>query len=349
MLGKAREGNLNIRPVRLIDSREQYDGPGKNRKYQVACLTIPGRYGRIPMELRHLRYFAAVAEEQNITRAAARLNVSQPPLSRQIRDLEDELGVALLERGAKSVRLTEAGRVFLDETRAVLARVEEARKALQAFKEGCTGEIHVGYAPSLMVELLPHGLREFQKSSPSVRVTLHDFSSAEMLAGLRGGTLDVALTIEPARQAMTGLVFHKLREYGVRIAMHPGHILAAGPAVDFTKAAGEKLICYTRKDYPEYHEWLERLFGSAGLHPQPAEEHDSSSSLIAAVESGRGVALVPQSFVCFAGARLKLLPLDPPPADFPVGVVRRKGPVDRKVADFIAAVQKPVPARPAMD
>src|SRR5215813_8058202 len=101
------------------------------------------------MELRHLRYFVAVAETENVTRAAHKLHVSQPGLSRQIRDLEDELGFPLLERSAKSVRLTEAGRVFLTEARAVLQRADEAVSAAKAVATGANGELHVGYAPSL--------------------------------------------------------------------------------------------------------------------------------------------------------------------------------------------------------
>src|SRR3954469_22837844 len=99
------------------------------------------------MELRHLRYFVAVAEEENVTRAAARLHVSQPPLSRQIRDLEEELGVELFERAAKSIRLTEAGRVFLVEARAVLERAKLAEQTVKALGGGLSGELNVGYAP----------------------------------------------------------------------------------------------------------------------------------------------------------------------------------------------------------
>src|SRR5438876_2896743 len=171
------------------------------------------------MELRHLRYFVAVAEEQNVTRAAARLHVSQPPLSRQIRDLEDELGVALFEHGAKAVRLTEAGKVFLTEARAVLQRADEAVQMTKAVASGQRGEIHVGYAPSLSVELLPRALRFFQEANPDVRVQLHDMSTQEMLRGLRGDKLHVALLIQVSAKVLTGLVFEELHRYAVCVAV----------------------------------------------------------------------------------------------------------------------------------
>src|SRR5687768_10104497 len=145
------------------------------------------------MELRHLRYFIGVAEEENVSRAALKLHVSQPALSRQIRDLEDELGFSLLERSAKSVRLTEAGRSFLTEARAVLRRAEEAVGAARSIASG--GELHVGYAPSLTARILPQTLRAFQAELPKVRVRLHDFSTEEMLAGLREGKLQLAFVV----------------------------------------------------------------------------------------------------------------------------------------------------------
>ncbi|MES2705890.1 MAG: LysR substrate-binding domain-containing protein [Verrucomicrobiota bacterium] len=291
------------------------------------------------MELRHLKYFSAVAEEENISRAAARLHVSQPPLSRQIRDLEDELGVELLERGAKSVRLTPAGRIFAGEARAVLDRVEAAVQAVQAFAKGGLREIHLGYAPSLTVELLPHALREFQTRSPGVRVTLHDLSTEEILDGIRKETLHAALTIQPPPKSMTGLIFEELRKYSVRVAAHPAHPLAKAKRVTLAMVAAERLVGYSRRDYPEYHQWIDELFSPLGLHPQVAEEHDGATSLIAAVETGRGVALVPESFACFIGTRLKLRPLQPAIPDFPVGIIRRKGKLDPAVEDFLAAAR----------
>lgn len=151
----------------------------------------------------------AVAREQNVTRAAARLHVSQPPLSRQIKDLEDELGVALFERGPQSVRLTSAGKVFLTEAQAVLRRAEEAVQAARVAGGTERGELDVAFAPSLTVQILPETLRLFQKSAPRVRVHLHDLSTEAMVAGLRERALDVALMIHPGRKQLRGIVFER--------------------------------------------------------------------------------------------------------------------------------------------
>jgi len=291
------------------------------------------------MELRHLRYFVAVAEEQNVTRAAARLHVSQPPLSRQIRDLEEELGVALFVHGAKAVRLTEAGRVFLTEARAVVQRAEEAVRTVKAVASGQRGEIHVGYAPSLTVELLPRALRIFQEANPGVRVQLHDLSTQEMLRGLRDGKLHVALLIEVSAKVMTGLVFEELQRYAVCVAVNLTHPLARARKVGLEQVARERLIAYTLADYPEYHAWLADLFGPLQGAPLIAEEHDSSTSLIASVEAGRGVALVQQGFECLAGPRLRIRPLTPAPPPFVVGVAYRKDANSPAVEKFITAAK----------
>jgi DNA-binding transcriptional LysR family regulator len=291
------------------------------------------------MELRHLRYFVAVAETQNISRAAAKLNVSQPPLSRQIRDLEEELGVPLLERGAKSVRLTEAGRVFLTEAQAVLQRAAEAMMAVKAAAAGCTGEIHVGFAPSLTVEILPLVLRQFQIAHPGVKVALHDLSSEELLHGLRERKLSIALTVSDPQQRLRGLQFIPLRKYAVCVALSPAHPLALGKHVRLGQAAGERLIAYSRGEYPEYHEWLDTLFAGQKVRPQVSEEHASVTSLIAAIEAGRGIAIVPECLSCLAGPRLTLKPLHPAPAPLHVGILHRREKLTAQEMSFIAAAQ----------
>src|SRR5437899_2913467 len=135
------------------------------------------------VELRHLRYFVAVAEMENVSRAALKLYVSQPALSRQIRDLEDELGFSLLERTAKSVRLTDAGRAFLDNARALLQNADEAVKKARAVASAEPTELHVGHSPTLTVEILPKILRAFQRKMPNVHVRLHDFNNQDMVDG----------------------------------------------------------------------------------------------------------------------------------------------------------------------
>ncbi len=294
------------------------------------------------MELRHLRYFVAVAQEQNITRAAARLHVSQPPLSRQMQDLETELGVTLLERTAKSVRLTDAGRIFLEEAQAVLRRADEAVQVVRAVADGQQGDIHVGYAPSLTVQLLPRILRLSQEKLPRVRIALHDLSTAEMLDGLRTGSLHVALMIQVSRRTLAGLASHELRRYALCVAAAPSHPLAQSRRVTLQQVAADRLLGYSRSDYPEYHEWLHSLFAPLGVDPILAEEHDGASSLIAAVEGGRGIALVPQTFSCFVGARLSLRPLSPPTSPFAVIMAYKSPGLPARVKQFIGLLEKGV-------
>ena len=285
------------------------------------------------MELRHLRYFVAAAEQENVSRAAAKLHVSQPGISRQIHDLEEEIGFPLFERFAKALKLTDAGRKFLEEARAVLQRADEAVKNARAVAAGAGGEIHVGYAPSLTIQILPRALRAFQSKFPRTRVSLYDSSTEEMLTGLRAGKLQVALMVRPSRKMLRGLQFQELARYPIYAALPPRHPLAASKSVGFEQLAKEPLIAYSRGDYPEYHEMLDELFGKN--KPLIAEEHDGVTSIIAAVESGRGVALVPQCVESLAGLRIKLVPLDPTPQPIPVGAAWKDS--AGIVKEFVAA------------
>jgi DNA-binding transcriptional LysR family regulator len=289
------------------------------------------------MELRHLRYFVAVAGEENVSRAALKLHVSQPGISRQIRDLEDEIGFTLFERSAKSVRLTAAGKVFLTGVREVLQQVEEVVKKARAAAGGTTGEINVGYAPSLTVQILPPMLRAFQEQFPQMRVALHDLSSEEMLAQLAGKKLQVALTVPPLGKLLRGLAFKELARYATVVAVAPGHPLAKLKAIALKQVASEPLIGLSRKDYPEYHVEMKRLFATVGSRPNIAEEHEGGTSIIAAVEAGRGIALVPSSLACMVGERLKLIPIKPALPPIPVGAVWLKENESELVKRFIAA------------
>jgi DNA-binding transcriptional LysR family regulator len=287
------------------------------------------------MELRHLRYFAAVAEEENASRAALRLHVSQPALSRQIRDLEDELGFLLFARGAKSLRLTEAGRTFLAEARAVLRRAEEAVKTARAVATGRHGELHLGYAPSLTARILPPALRAFQGELPHVRVLLHDLSTDEMLGRLREGKLQLAFLARPLRSLSRGLRFEALLRDPLRLAVAPSHPLARRRSVKLAEAVREGLVAYSRQEYPEYHEYLAALFVPSASKPRIVEECDSVASLIAAVEAGGVVAWVPDSVACFAGRRLRFIPLSPAPEPLEIGAAWREGRLSAPAERFL--------------
>jgi len=203
--------------------------------------------------------------------------------------------------------------------RAVLQRVEEALKKARAVATGGRGELHVGYAPSLTVRILPPTLRAFQAESPNVRVLLHDLSTEEMLARLRDGALQIAFLVRPTRTMLLELRLEELLRDSLCLAVAPKHPLARRRTVRLAEVAREPLIAYSRKEYPEYHELLAELFATIKSKPPVAEEHDGITSLVAAVEAGGGVALVSESVACLAGPRLKLIPLSPAPVPLVTG------------------------------
>ena len=287
------------------------------------------------MELRHLRYFVAVAEEENVSRAALKLHVSQPGISRQIHDLEDEIGFLLFERSGKSVRLTAAGRIFFDEATDILQRTADAVKKARASLASQT-EINVGYAPSGTVEILPRALRAFRSSFPWVRVTLHDLSANEMLALLRQKKLDIALTVPP-RKLPRELDMKELERYEPCVAIGATHPLAKLKFISLDQMAPEPVAALTRKDYPDYHEHLEQVFATIGRKPRIVSEHDGVTSLLAAVAAGHGFAIVLSCVSGMAGPRLKILKLRPALPPRSIVALWRKDAETESVSAFIAA------------
>ena len=277
------------------------------------------------VELRHLRYFVAVAEAENFSRASLKLHVSQPPLSRQIRDLEDELGFPLLKRTAKSVSLTEAGRTFLSEARAVLQRVDEGVKKARAVATAGETDLHVGYSPTPFAEILPKTLRGFQRAMPKVHVRLHDWSNKTILDGVRDGRLQLGLiTRSPKTGALHDVRFEELLRQRVCVAVAPQHPFARRRAIPLIEVAAEPLVGLTREDYPNYYDLLSISFSKVKQKPRVIEEHDSMPGVMSAVEAGTGVAVAVDFGYSF-GNRVKFLHLTPEPKPFSVGIVAPKG------------------------
>jgi DNA-binding transcriptional LysR family regulator len=288
------------------------------------------------VELRHLRYFVAVAEAENVLRAATqKLHVSQPAVSRQIRDLEDELGVQLFERTGKAVNLTDAGRLFLKEARAVLERTDEAVRNVRALGETGEKELHVGYSPLPSAQIVPAALRAFQQAMPNVHVKLYDWSNEELLAGVRDGRLQLALIVPPPKRGeFHDLRFEELVRESVRIAVPPNHPLAQRRSVSLAAAAQEPFVGLTREHSPYYYMYLAATFAAVKNKPRVVEEHDSMLGVLSAIEAGTGVALAVGSIGYTFGNRVKLVRLTPEPTPISFGMAARKGRVTPATEKF---------------
>ena len=263
----------------------------------------------------------------NISRAATQtLHVAQPSLSRQIRDLEDEVGVPLFERTPRAARLTDAGRAFLDEARAILKYTNDAVLKARAIGGKRETELHVGDFPLVAARIMPRLLRDYQKAMPDVHVKLHDWPVEKEIAAVRDGQLQLAIIIPP----LTGnwrrqLRFEELMSLRVCLAVSCNHPFAQRKAVSLTKAAREPFVGLLHEEFPQHQIYVNAIFARVKDKPRFVEEHDGWAGLFSAVDAGTGVAIVSNAFDYAFGDRVKLLPLKPEPKCVPLGIVSRKG------------------------
>jgi LysR family transcriptional regulator, benzoate and cis,cis-muconate-responsive activator of ben and cat genes len=262
------------------------------------------------MELRQLRYFVAVAEEGNISRAAKAIFLTQPALSRQIKALEDEIGQCLLERQAHSIRLTPVGETLLREARELLQHADQALERVRATGRGL--RLRVGYAPSLAAGTLSAAVESFAQTHPNARVELFDLSTAEMLSGLESDKLDVALTVGQGRETR-GLKWTPLVRAPFQLAVNQNHALARRQRVTPAEVAREPLVVFCPRDYPEYRDLVNAWLRQHGQRPRITGEYDGVDSLMAAVESGLGVAIVATRKGRLVPERVRLKALSPAP------------------------------------
>ena len=303
-------------------------------KYFYSCFFITKTYKDFQyrffrdfrMELRHLRYFVGVAEAENVSRAALKLHISQPAVSRQIRDLEDEIGVPLLKRIGKSVRLTETGRVFLNEARAILNGTNEAVLKARALGGKRDTELQVGDFPLAVGRVMPQLLRNYKKAMPNVQVRLHDWPVEKEIAAVRDGELQLAIIIPPLTgNWRCGLRFQELVTIRVCLAVSRNHPFAQRKAVSLTEAAREPFIGLLHEEYPQHRVYVNAIFARLKHKPRFVEEHDGWAGLFSAVDAGTGVAIASDAFDYAFGDRVKLLPLTPEPKRASVGIISRKG------------------------
>ncbi len=239
------------------------------------------------MELRHLRYFVAVVDAGGVSRGAGRLNISQPALSRQIRDLEAELGVALFERRAGRLVLTGEGEDLLDRGRNLLTRADSFRERAQALRGGDAGIIRVGVAPLTLESLLPPFLMRYQHRHPRVEVRLTEDSPNRLWVRLERGELSLAISF-PGHEGLGSRLLFPLCVLGV---MSPGHRLARRATLDVAELAEERLLLLSRQFLTR--QWFDTACQRAHLRPRVALESTAPHALIALARVGYGLAMVP--------------------------------------------------------
>lgn len=245
------------------------------------------------MELRQLRYFVAVAEELSFTRAAARVGIAQPPLSQQIKALEQELGVALFLRSKRHVALTAAGSTFLAHARRTLLSAEEARSVARSMGQGVHGAISVGAIYTAAYTIVPQCLRAFRAAFPLVRVTLREMGIAEQHRALHDGSIDVGLLRPPLLDATLDYVT-LLREPLVAV-LPARHALARQKRVSLAALAAEPFVSLPALVRDSVGAVVAEMFARGGLRPEIVQEVAEMHTLICLVASGLGVSVVPAS------------------------------------------------------
>jgi LysR family hca operon transcriptional activator len=244
------------------------------------------------MELRHLRYFVAVAEEGNFTRAAEqRLHTAQPSLSRQIRDLETELGAQLIVRGPRGVELTPAGRVLLDHARVILSQVEVAREATRRAARPARTPFVVGFLTGYEMEWLPRIMETLRDELLNTELIIHSASSPELMRGLLSGRIDMAF-LRPGEET-GGLAFKLIAHEELFVLLPSGHRLASNGAVEIGELARERFINFTRAFAPALRRVIDDYLSRSGVSLVPAHEAETLPMVISLVLSTGGVTLLP--------------------------------------------------------
>ncbi len=289
------------------------------------------------MELRHLRYFLAVAEELNITRAARRLNISQPPLTQQIKALEAELGVALIDRSGYRIRLTDAGRLFALEAGRILEEVRRAAQMARAAASGASGRVRVGFTESASFNpLVTSALRVFRAAYPGVEVSLEEHPSTELAAELREGRIDVAFVRPPLREGR-GLVFDLLEREPLVAALPLGHPLARRRRIALRELARDTFILYPRAVRPGLADEVVSGCVAAGFTPRVGQYAPQLSSTVNLVAASLGISIVPASMRSLQPELVAYLPLEGEPLHALLGIAYRDEERSSAVRNFVAA------------
>ncbi|MBB3966952.1 LysR family transcriptional regulator [Rhizobium metallidurans] len=290
------------------------------------------------MELRHIRYFLAVAEERNFTRAAARLGIGQPPLSQQIRDLENEIGAALFHRVPHGAELTEAGSAFLPEARAAIASAEKAKLAAQRATRGETGRLALGFTASSAFNTAVSGtIRRFRGQWPDVSLSLTEMNSNWLMEKLMRQEIDAAF-IRPGLEDPRDVQLKRLADEPMLIALPAHHPLAKFKTVPLAALSGEPVILFPRTVGLSLYDDIVRGCRDAGFELVVTQEAPQIPSVVNLVAADLGVSIVPASIAHLALDGVAYRPIEGPPLVARLGLAMLKARRSRVVGNLMSLI-----------
>lgn len=290
------------------------------------------------MELRHLRYFVAVAEERHFGRAAERLHMAQPPLSQQIQALEAELGARLFDRNRRKVDLTAAGAALLPEARDILARSAELGRLVRATAAGEAGQLDIAFTGSVPFnDLMPRILRAFRLRYPDVRVSLREMSTGSQMEAIAEGRLDIGFARPAVDTLPTGIAGRRILREPLVLALPADHALAGWQRLSMTQVAGEGLVMNPRHIGTGLYDKITTLCQAAGFSPRIAVEAHQMSTMIRLVSAGLGLAVVPQTMSRVGFDGVAFAAIDDPGAFIDLLLIHRHS-ISPATQNFLAVV-----------
>ncbi|MBS1992398.1 MAG: LysR family transcriptional regulator [Cyanobacteria bacterium SZAS LIN-3] len=292
------------------------------------------------MEIRHLRYFLAVAEELNFSRAAARLNMAQPPLSQQIMQLESHLGVQLFERETRPIRLTVAGLTLLEQARPLIKRFDQLELKLQLMGSGDTGSLAIGFVSSAMYELLPDVLKNFRARYPRVHVDLTELTGLEQEEALHEHSIDVAFI--RGTSSDPDFVGEVVVEEPLVVAVPSQWELAKKDSVALKSLSKEPFIVFPTKPDPSFANFIKSLCRQAGFEPRVMQEANELQTAVSLVASGIGISLMPASVQMLQRRGVSYVTLKEPAPRTVISVLHRKNDPGPSLRNFLSVLAERV-------
>ena len=295
------------------------------------------------MELRYLLYFATVAEQRSFTRAAGKLRIAQPAISQQIRTLEEELGVKLLLRTKRSVRLTAAGQVFLREAKDILNRVEQSRAHVRQAAQGATGTLAIGCFGWTTSLFLPELIHAYRTRYPAVRITLDELLPRDQLDALEAGRIDVGFTRSLPKTKASRFLQERVYRDRVVAALPARHALAGSREISLEQLADEDWVFLTRRSSPEVVDEFTLLCANAGFSPRIINEATRVQTVFTMIAAGIGVSVTPSYIRRFNPPGVTFVPIRPEPPPIDLVVARPPGEPPPTVAAFLDMLRQQLP------